>query len=266
MPTLKDAIYGLAIGDALGVPYEFMPRGSFKACGMDGYGTHNMPAGTFSDDTSLTLATCDSIKQCKQINIDHMRNCFKDWYMHGKYAVDGEVFDVGNTTAQAIIKGHGLNSEYSNGNGSLMRIIPLAFIDNITNDEIEAVSAITHAHEVSKSICVLYVRFAIDLISGSSIRDAMKKLPKEYQVASLPLEEIGSSGYVVDTFKASLWALANTNTFKDCVLEAVNMGDDTDTTAAVAGALAGIVYGFKAIPKEWINALRGKDIIELCLF
>ena len=266
MSTLKDAVYGLAIGDALGVPYEFMPRGSFKAYDMEKYGTHNMPAGTFSDDTSLVLATCDSIKQCKQINIKHIRNCFKDWYMHGKYAIDGEVFDVGNATAQAITEGHGLNSEYSNGNGSLMRIIPLAFVDNITDDEIKAVSAITHAHKTSKSICVLYVRLAIDLINGLSIVEAMGKLPKEYQVASLPLEEISSSGYVVDTFKASLWALANTTSFKDCVLEAVNMGDDTDTTAAVAGALAGIVYGFEAIPREWLNALRGKDIIENCLF
>ncbi len=266
MHTLKDAIYGLAIGDALGVPYEFMPRGSFKACGMDGYGTHNMPAGTFSDDTSLALATCDSIKQCKQINIDYMRSCFKEWYIHGKYAIDGEVFDVGNATAKAIEKGYGLNSEYSNGNGSLMRIIPLAFIDNITDDEIEAVSAITHAHEVSKSICVSYVRLAIDLINGLSISKTIKKLPKEYQVTNLPLEEINSSGYVVDTFRASLWTLANTNTFEECVLKAVNMGDDTDTTAAVTGALAGIVYGFEAIPKEWIYTLRGKDIIENCLF
>lgn len=136
MPTLRDAIYGLAIGDALGVPYEFRPRGSFACTGMTGHGTHDQPAGTWSDDTSMTLATCDSIRALGCVDVDDLRERFRAWINGGAYAIDGAVFDFGNTTAHALAEGRGCAGERDNGNGSLMRIAPLAFTDASDADHI----------------------------------------------------------------------------------------------------------------------------------
>ena len=150
-----------------------------------------------------------------------------------------------------------------------MRIIPLAFIEEITDETIREVSAITHAHEISKDICVKYVRIAMDLLNGIELRESIKnRISKEFLISLLNSDgsNIVSSGYVVDSFKASLWCLLNTNSYKNCVLKAVNLGSDTDTTAAIAGGLAGIIYGYDSIPKDWINKLQRKDIIEECLF
>ena len=133
--ALRDAIYGLAVGDALGVPYEFLPCGSFRCEGMAAYGSHQQPKGTWSDDTSLTLATCASIKETGCIDIDDIRRRFTAWYDSGEYAIDRNVFDVGGTTARAILNGVGETGDRSNGNGSLMRIAPLAYTD-ADDDEI----------------------------------------------------------------------------------------------------------------------------------
>lgn len=263
---LKSAVYGLAVGDALGVPVEFMKRGSFHVTGMTGYGSHNQPAGTWSDDTSMTLATCDSIRVLGRVDCDDIRNRFRQWLYNAEYTVDNVVFDVGNTTARALRCGKGEDSEYSNGNGSLMRILPLAFT-NAEDELIGEVSAITHAHTLSKSICIKYVGLARALLNGMPLKDALTDLGKETAaLAELTEFEIKSSGYVVDTFRAALWSLATTDNYKDAVLKAVNLGDDTDTVGAVTGGLAGIVYGTDGIPGEWIDMLRGKEIIDRCLF
>lgn len=270
--TLRDAVYGLAVGDALGVPCEFRWRGEFHIDGMVGGGAHNKPAGTFSDDTSMTLATCDSLRVKRGcIDIEDMRNRFRAWHGKGKYTSDGITFDIGNTTSCALLEGRGMYGINDNGNGSLMRIAPLAFVESITDEQIEEVSAITHAHDISKRGCVMYVRLAQRLLRGESIKDAISQLPNDspYErlrtIASLPLDEIESSGYIVHTFEAAVWALANTSSYSECVLALANMGRDADTVAAVGGALGGIVYGYDAIPKEWLDTLRGKDVIETCL-
>ena len=169
------------------------------------------------------------------------------WYREGAYTVDG-LFDVGNATREALERGHGLAGERDNGNGSLMRTVPLAFTD-AADDEVRAVSAITHAHPTSTEACVAMVHIARDLIVGAS-----------------PADVVRSTGFVRHTFDAALWCLANTSSYAECALAAVNLGDDTDTTAAVAGALAGIVYGIEGIPSEWLDKLRGKDLIESYLF
>ncbi len=259
--TLRDCIYGQAVGDALGVPYEFMRRGTFTCEGMTGHGTHDKPAGTWSDDTSMTLATCDSIRALRRIDADDMRDRFERWIDQGEYTVDG-VFDYGGTTARALRTGAGCSGERDNGNGSLMRTVPLAFAD-ATDDEVRAVSAITHAHPTSTGACVRMVHAARGLIAGEAPGDVAAACGVD---AGKPRSEVRSGGYVLHTFDAALWCLANTSSYADCVLAAVNLGDDTDTTAAVAGALAGIVYGADAIPGEWLAALRGKDVIEACLF
>ena len=163
--TLRDCIYGLAVGDALGVPYEFRPRGTFECTDMIGYGTHGQPAGTWSDDTSLTLATCDSIRELGHIDTADMRDKFVGWIARGEYTIDG-VFDYGGTTARALHTGKGGSGERDNGNGSLMRIAPLAFVD-ATDDEICEVSAITHAHRTSTDACVIFVELMRDVLNDA---------------------------------------------------------------------------------------------------
>lgn len=266
---LKDAIYGLAVGDALGVPFEFEERNSFECTDMIGYGTHDQPEGTWSDDTSMTLATCMSIKNKGYVNLTDIRNQFEKWLFNNEYTPFNEVFDCGNTCYCAIKDKCGQTDEWSNGNGSLMRIIPLAFIKEISDKTIEDISAITHAHNISKDICVKYIHIAKDLLIGMNLKDAIKEeTSNEFfdELLECNEENIISSSFVVDSFKASLWCLLKTDNYKDCVLKAVNLGCDTDTTAAIAGGIAGIMYGYDSIPKDWIEKLQRKDLIEECLF
>lgn len=283
MEKIYDAIMGLVVGDALGVPVEFKARGTFHVDDMIGYGTYNQPPGTWSDDSSLTLATMESIVRMGKIDpADMMNNFSVEWYYKGEFTPYGKVFDVGSTTKAAIRRFHcgieplkcGLNHYKHNGNGSLMRILPLALFPSSLY-EVDEVSSLTHSHEISKRACRLYVGTAEQLLKGKSISDCLsysgiwvrefERIPKIYK---LNRDEIRSSGYVVDTLEAALWCVYNTNTYRDCVLEAVNLGGDTDTIAAVAGGLAGIVYGCggeSGIPDEWIAQIARKDwISDLC--
>ena len=177
--------------------------------------------------------------------------------------MDG-AFGIGNTTARALIEGVGRAGERDNGNGSLMRTVPLAFTE-ATDAQVRAVSAITHAHPLSTEACVEAVLFARLLVAGDDPRTAAGAVWKE-DVAAAPREAVPSGGFVRDTLRAAVWCLLTTSTYAECVLSAVNLGGDTDTTAAVAGAFAGIVYGAHSIPAEWMATLRGKDVIERCLF
>ena len=271
--TLRDAMYGSAVGDALGVPYEFKLRGYFKCTDMIGHGTHHQDPGTWSDDTAMALALCDSLRE-NNLRVDKkdIRSRFKDWLRKGRYAIDGRVFDCGLTVSRAIDSGRGCSGERDNGNGSLMRTIPLAFTD-ASDKDIRNVSAITHAHRLSTESCVCFVHTARELIGGTDIREAIShNIPSgsEFdflgEVADWPESKVKSGGFVLHTLGAAFWCLANTESYEECVLAAVNLGEDTDTTACVAGGLAGIVYGFDAIPGKWVEALRGKDIIDACLF
>lgn len=260
-PGLRDCIYGQAVGDALGVPYEFRARGSFTCTGITGHGTHDQPAGTWSDDSSMALAICDSYRELGCIDTDDIRRRFRRWYEEGAYTVDG-LFDVGCTCARAIRAGCGMAGGRDNGNGSLMRTLPLAFTP-ATDDEVRAVSAVTHAHSLSCGLCVELVHVARRLMAGASPTEAAGE---HAWLRERPRHEVRSGGFVRDTFEAALWCLLTTSSYEGCVLAAVNLGDDTDTTAAVAGGLAGIAYGKAAIPEGWLVTLRGRDVIERCLF
>ena len=279
---LKNAIYGLAVADAVGVPYEFRYRDTFECTGVSGYGTYNQPPGTWSDDTSMTIATCRSIKENEgKMNFQDMMDKFLDWYEQGEYTPFGETFDIGNTT-RAVLEEYkrtgnplecGRSDQYSNGNGSLMRILPLAFLD-VSDETIEKVSALTHAHELSRMACVLYIHIARSLLKGKGIEEAIadglgsiRIKPASFnrisRLSTISREEIKSSGYVLDTIEAALWCLIHSSSYKDCVLLAVNLGEDTDTVAAVAGGLAGIIYG---VPEDWLAELQRKELINHCLF
>ncbi|MBQ2657120.1 MAG: ADP-ribosylglycohydrolase family protein [Erysipelotrichaceae bacterium] len=280
--NMYHAIFGLAIGDALGVPYEFEKRGTFECKGMIGYGSHDQPSGTWSDDTSMTLATLKSIKDNNgRIDVEDIRNNFLLWLNEGMFTANGAVFDVGHATLKALMSGIPQSGEYSNGNGSLMRILPLAFTD-CSDEEIRAVSAITHSHQISQEACVIYVHVARRLLAGERISDIIPTLIYEKPfdrlsyIDKLEASEIKSSGYVVDTLEAALWAVSHREFAPDggeyaigydgMVKRAVNLGEDTDTVAAVAGGLAGIIEGLGYDGhREWLDKLRNKKEILGCM-
>lgn len=276
---LKSAMFGLIVADALGVPFEFKARDTFKVADMTGYGTHNQPAGTWSDDSSMVLATLDSFIQTEKIDYDDIMERFTKWFDEGEYTPYGRCFDIGHTTLTAIGRykcgvspvrcgGRGLND---NGNGSLMRILPIAFVEH-TVDDILNLSSLTHAHEISLMSCRLYVQIAENLMNGMSKEDAIKNLrccvdecENIPEMKDYPRDKIRSSGYVIDSFEAAVWSFVNFGSYKECVIKAAELGGDTDTIAAIAGGLAGIYYGIggeNGIPEEWINKLAKLDWIN----
>jgi ADP-ribosylglycohydrolase len=253
-----NGLIGFAVGDAVGVPFEFKERGSFKCTDMVGYGTHSQPIGTWSDDTSMIVATMRSIIRCNGINFDDIMEQFKNWYETGAYTPHGVCFDIGGTTAGAIHRYSmglstdlcGSTGEYANGNGALMRILPFAFID-ATDDQISKVASLTHNTARSNFFCEWYVKICRAIIDHTfDPSDVYLNMIK-----NMNIDDLDSSGYVVGTFVSALWCFLNTDNYKDCVLTAVNLGKDTDTVAAIAGGLAGLYYGIDAIPTEWKNKL-----------
>ena len=297
MDYKRNAILGFAIADAVGVPVEFSSskeRKNDPVKEMRGFGSWNQPAGTWSDDTSMTIATMESIARLEKIDcIDIMSNFIK-WYDNNEFTVD-KLFDIGNTTRKAIIHAKegipNVPTIYSNGNGSLMRIMPVAVylhtlysnnFDDEAMDIIHNVSALTHGHEISKMACGLYCLIAAELLEGKPIKEAvntglskglayyegytdfaihLKHFMRLYDknFANLPVEDLRSGGYVIESIEASIWCLLNTNDFKSLILKAVNLGHDTDTTAAIAAGLGCLVYDTATLPSEWIETLRAKD-------
>ena len=284
---LEDGIYGLAIGDALGVPYEFSARERISppCTDMIGGGTYKQPAGTWSDDTSMVLATAEGLADMKDGDYRPIMQNFTAWLLEDKYSVDG-LFDMGGTCFKAIFRffNNGVSpvecggkGQFDNGNGSLMRILPASLYalgrgDDYDRTFIEDVSAFTHAHDISKTACKIYtdvIKFILQKKNKEDIfplteiygQDCFERLTRKDFYTS-PAEGIKSSGFVVDTLEAALWCFYTTESFADCVLKAVNLGGDTDTVAAVAGGLAGLYYGKNAIPQKWLNTLRAKDMID----
>lgn len=295
----RAALLGLALGDALGVPVEFQSRAARRlgpVVHMRGFGTHNQPPGTWSDDASLTFCLAEAIADGFSVG-KVAENCCR-WYYQNFWTPHGTVFDIGITTREAIqrLKANkslvvaGRTDEYSNGNGSLMRILPLAFYqENQSLKErfqlIHQVSAITHGHIRSAVACFLYLEMAAYLRAGHSPAQAYAHLcahaPAKLYELNIPAQEadhferilsgrlpdvpataIDSSGYVLHTLEASLWCLLRHDTYPETVLAAVNLGDDTDTTGAVTGGLAGLYYGEAAIPAEWLQVLARRPDIE----
>ena len=299
LDIIKSALFGVAVGDALGVPHEFSRPEDLQenpVTDMVGYGTYNLPPGTWSDDSSLTFCLAESL--CSGFNTDHMGELFVKWYYQDYWTATGEVFDIGIGTRNALYKIKngtkaelaGGQDEKDNGNGSLMRILPLVFaIKDLPIEErferTRQVSAITHGHIRAVMACFYYLEFAKQLIEGKTkfeiYKDLQTSMPSCFEnigivgsetahfdrmlkanIADLPLSEIRSGGYVVETIEACIWCLLTTDNYKDAVLKAVNLGHDTDTTAAVTGGLAGLLYGFDGIPKEWVRQLAKREEIE----
>ena len=287
---VKDGICGLTVGDALGVPVEFSRREKLienPVTGMRGYEMYYKPPGTWSDDTGMTLATMDSIIEKRAIDYDDMMKKFCQWKDDDKYWQE-ELFDIGITTEKGINNYKsgmkplecGCTGERDNGNGSLMRILPLAYIPNIDYETVENVSGLTHGHMRSKIACVLYVEIARSMLENDlSIDEHVKKACdkiKEYysdsnelkhfkRIFDDDLDEVESSGYVIKTLECVIHCLRTTSSYREAVLKAVNLGRDTDTVGCICGGLAGIYYGFDAIPVDWTSEIRKIEYIyKLC--
>ena len=295
---VRSALLGAAVGDALGVPVEFAGRSARKAdpvTGMREYGTHHQPAGTWSDDTSLILATMTGLLEADSYSPDAVMKEFSLWLKEAKHTPHGVVFDIGNATREAIHRYQsgtdplqcGGTGDWSNGNGSLMRILPigLAFAnDPGLIEKASEMSALTHAHERSRMSCAFYCLVVSELLHGEPLSSAtvfaweamdhrwdFSDKEREYfdrwhpdHLFNREENEIGASGHVIDTLEAALWVNARHDTYEDAVLHAVNLGDDTDTTGCVAGGLAGLIHGEEGMPEDWLEVLvKRAEIIEL---
>ena len=292
---IKAAILGSAIGDGLGVPVEFYSReviAENPVVSMLEYGSHHQPKGTWSDDTSMHLCLIDSL--CSGLDYQDIAQKWLAWMEHGLWAATGKSFGIGDSIRVSLLKFKrgddlflcGGETERDNGNGSLMRTLPLAFyVKNMSikkrKDIVFAVSAITHSHIRSQLACWFYVEIVINLINGmgkdAAIDQAYQLISSfniqdsEYfkqcnsSIKNLHRDEIKSTGYVINSLEASLWSFLTTENYRDAVLTAVNLGNDTDTIGAITGGLAGVYYGLDQFPVEWLNVLQRKDdITALC--
>jgi ADP-ribosylglycohydrolase len=296
---IRSALFGVAVGDALGVPVEFRGRAEIAknpVTDMRGYGTYNQSPGTFSDDGSLTFCLAEGLTHDFDLRVIGIN--FVNWLYHNYWTAHGQVFDVGIATREAIgnlAKGMrpdlcGGMSVSSNGNGSLMRILPLVFYikDKSTEERYaytKQVSSLTHGHVRSVIGCFYYLEFARLLLEGKdkfAIYEELKTAIPEFleakkinqqeieiyerlfwsDIHSLGEDKIFSSGYVLHTLEAAIWCLLTTNTYKEATLKAVNLGEDTDTVGAVTGGLSGLLYSIEGIPAQWVGQIARKNDID----
>ena len=295
------SLWGAVTGDALGVPVEFRSRKELAAepvTGMRGQGMHKQPAGTWSDDTSLTLCTIESLLTCDGVDTEDMAERFRRWLVEGHWTAHGQVFDIGIATRQALARfaeGRkpelcGGRQEYDNGNGSLMRMLPVSlWVRSGAIEEalglVHRVSRITHAHPRAQMVCGFYTLLVWALMDGATPLDALKQAwqqaeaeykfhedfelnwPHLHRLApevmpTLGEADIRSSGYCIHTIEASVWCLLRGADFPSTVLAAVNLGEDTDTTACVTGTLAGLRFGMDQVPPVWVEALARRQDLE----
>lgn len=303
--SIKNLFIGFSLADALGVPVEFRSREQLTqnpVKTMQGFGTHHQKEGTWSDDSSLAFCLAESLTY--GYDLKDMAMKFIQWRNAELWTPYGRVFDIGIQTSSAIealtkiIHSKNCESlallkyetgEYTNGNGSLMRILPLLFYIKGKKmseqfDIIRDVSALTHGHIRAAIACLIYLKFAEFISEGYSIKEAYEKMQYrihlffkeqkisdreikhfnrvvENNISTYPEDEISSGGYVVHTLEAGLWCLLTTNSYLEAVFKAINLGDDTDTTATVVGGIAGYFYGLDDVPKQWIETLARKDDI-----
>ncbi|HWB03552.1 MAG TPA: ADP-ribosylglycohydrolase family protein [Verrucomicrobiales bacterium] len=295
---LLGGLWGSLAGDALGVPVEFKSRAEVQSdpvTGMRSGGSHGQPAGTWSDDSSLLLCSAESLVE-HEFSVSDMAQRFARWRREGLWTPHGVVFDIGIATSRSLSRVDagipplecGGRDQHDNGNGSLMRILPvcLRFAGSespVMVKNVENASSITHAHPRSRMACVFFGFFVREVLAGASPPSALSAAQSAFRaeygdqnelfaftnaldprLPQFPESEIRSGGYVMETLTASLWCLLTTNSFSECVLKAVNLGGDTDTTGCVAGGLAGVYYGLDSIPREWMDTLaRKEDVARL---
>lgn len=287
-------LVGLLVGDALGVPYEFHPPESIPQSDLIEYTpppgflrAHlGVPPGTWSDDGAQALILLDSLLACDGLDLAHFAGGLRRWLLEGFYAVNRSVFDIGAQTSTALNRlgagvppqSSGPSDEHHNGNGSLMRVLPLALWHRGDDRELMELAARqslpTHGHPRAQIACALYCLWAKAALAHEADpwSNAVSRFRSHGGLDLFPHSEVQlvldpnnassalGSGYVVDTLWSAKAAVEGTTSFEACVRHGVSLGHDTDTTAAVAGGIAGLVYGIENIPKRWRDGLRGQDL------
>lgn len=283
---LAGGVWGHLVGDAMGVPYEFGPPVPLEQVRWGQQAAQRaQPPGTWSDDGGLMLALLDSLVQGAFDTKDQARRAL-DWW-RGEAYKPGPVFDIGIATRGALGRiergiepeDAGAAGEHENGNGSLMRILPIALVGHQAPDaelvsQAMRASSLTHRHPRSRVTCAVYVLAACQFLRGARLRASA--LAKAFDtvaatVGEAELRELDvlkrypartGSGYVVDCFWSAWEAFSGGESYRSVIERAIAYGNDADTTASVAGGLAGIYWGKSGIPDEWLNAMRGRDIVE----
>ena len=289
----KSALLGVAVGDALGFPFEGFSRGALKDVPLDSFSKGPYPPGTWSDDTSLTFITVESLLERGGLDLDDLAQRFWSWLKKGSFTPWGKAIGVGRATREALeryAKGIaplqcGGRGERDNGNGGLMRILPVVLWYLRAEQEtflkqIHHACALTHAHPRSLLACGLYGLIFKALLRGKTkvqaVAWAYQEALRTYQegmflkelkhftrlprLEGLSEEEIRASGYVVHALEAACWVFVHTSSFEEAVYKAVRLGEDTDTTAAIVGGLAGFYYAY--VPPKLVNTLVQRDLLE----
>lgn len=302
--SCRNGIIGFAIGDAMGVPNEWRAREELMenpVVEMVGYKSHETPKGSWSDDTSLTLATMDSVIEKQKMDPEDIATKFLEWLKEAKYTPLNETFGIGGTTFKALARFEarlrpasecGGDGELDNGNGALRRMLPLAYFvyfKNLQEEKIyelvEKISGITHKHEISQMACFIYVVFANELLNKKTKEEAFEKIKNiaYYQyfrmetiekferilsgkILTVELDKINSDSYVIHTLESVLWVFFHTYNFNSAIIGAINLGNATDTIGACVGGLAGIQYTLRDVNPRWEKDLIKYDMIkEMCI-
>ena len=298
----RGGVYGLLLGDAAGVPYEFNPpaalapiAGQVDMVPPAGFRrTYSVPPGTWSDDGALMLCLLESLVEAGRFDLDDQARRMVAWLDDGHLAVDGHVFDVGIATRTALGRARGLlkqgispagrgeSHEQSAGNGTLMRILPMALWHDGPDADLARLamehSALTHAHPLCQVACATYCLWARGLIEDRPdpfeaalgrvegfVRDDPPLAAAWDRIDAHRDRPTTGTGFVVDTLLSARHVLEVGVNYKDVVRRAILLGNDTDTTAAVAGGLAGIKFGMDGLPADWMALLRGKELVEAIL-
>ena len=280
------ALLGLAVGDAVGTTVEFKPRGAFAAVtDMVGGGPFGLAPGEWTDDTSMALCLATSLLECGGFDARDQMERYCRWWDMGYLSSNGRCFDIGITVREALTRFKQSGDPFSGsthpqkaGNGSIMRLAPVVLFYHPDRDRAVRYAAessrTTHATVECLDACRLMASVLCRALDGEP-RDAVllgdadtfSGAPSIAAIArgawrEKSAREIRGSGYVVDSLEAALWSVWTTESFEGAILRATNLGDDADTTAAVAGQIAGAVYGRSAIPARWLTPLAMRDVIE----
>jgi len=272
---LLGSFLGLAIGDAVGTTVEFRARDTFEpVTDMVGKGPFNLPAGYFTDDTSMALCLAESLIEYPFLDRNDLLSRFSKWYREGVNSPTGRCFDIGTTTRSAIVNweknGSVLNNDgpWDAGNGSIMRLAPAVIKYHDDRDRAIATaimqSETTHGSIEACDSCDLLARVLLTAYVTNDKNAVLSIDPQDHWADSVKnilttldvsRDEVKSSGYVIHTLHAALWCFKNTDNFRDAILLATNLGEDADTVAAVTGQIAGAYYGMSGIPLTWLDKL-----------
>ncbi len=287
---IRGSLYGGIVGDALGAPYEFRERDSYAwSKDMKEVPHFKLDAGSYTDDGAMLLCSAYSLTECNGFDLVHMLNSFLAWFMDGFLSVNGKCFDIGNTTRRALLDWHWHLTATDNnvphiyidlfqrsGNGSIMRLcpIPLFYSNDPEQAQLNSIQASMLTHQSSPCLeCSKFIAHCIvAFINGKSKEDVLgitykNHLPEMFDIdngafKSKSRDKIKTTGYVIDTLEAALWALWNSDTFEDGMLMLIPMGGDVDTICCVYGQLAGALYGYSSIPNRWIDDLKNRSLID----